>query len=148
MTFSTRLYFILGFSLLTTSSQANAVLGERNPASLTAMKSMVTPNNGTVRFQTSQDDVVTIKEFLDASGTVYAVRWEGPRPPDLNVLLGRYFPEYSVAVVTTRTRMARRRLMADSSNLHISQFGRPGQLFGIVYLKNRLPDGINPEDLK
>src|SRR3954453_12695102 len=91
MTFSKRFCLILAPLLLGFSLQAHAVLGERGPASLTAMKSVVTPSNGTVRFQTSQDDVVAIKEFVYTSGMVYAVRWEGPRPPDLNVLLGRYF---------------------------------------------------------
>lgn len=139
-------FFILG--LLLFQSPARATLGERAVASLSQSKAMVTANNNTVRFQTSQDDVVTIKEFIDASGYIYAIRWDGPRPPDLNVLLGKYFPEYKVALVATPFRVPHRRVMADSSNLHISQFGRPGNLSGVVYLKDRMPADIQPDDLK
>jgi len=140
-------FFILGFLLLGAPLQSHAVLGERGQ-STSAIKSLVTPSNNTVRYQASQDDVVAIKEYVDSSGMVYAIRWEGPRPPDLDTLLGRYLSEYKMAVVATPFRVPRRRLMADSDNLHISQFGHPGYIFGIVYLKGQLPTNVYPEDLK
>jgi hypothetical protein len=148
MTRSARIFLILGWALaLLSPLSAHAVLGERAPSSLTKSKAAVA-STATVRFQASQDDVVSIKEFVDQTGLVYAIRWEGPRPPDLPTLLGQYFPEYQVAIVSTPFRVPHRRLMATSNNLHISQFGHPGALFGIVYLKNKLPADIRPEDLK
>jgi hypothetical protein len=148
MTLNQSFYFISGLALCLLHFPAHATLGERNIASVAKNKSALTSHNSTVRYQASQDDVVNIKEFVDSTGLVYAVRWDGPRPPDLNALLGKYFPEYSLAVVATPFRVPHRRLMADSNNLHISQFGRPGNLSGIIYLKNQLPPDIHPEDLK
>jgi hypothetical protein len=148
MTSRTYVFFIVILGLFLFQTPARATLGERAVASLAQNKSLVTPNNTTVRFQSSVDDVVTIKEFIDSTGIIYAIRWDGPRPPDLNSLLGQFFPEYKVAIVSTPFRVPHRRLMADSDNLHISQFGRPGNLSGIVYLKNRLPANIHPDDLK
>jgi hypothetical protein len=128
---------------------AFAVLGERNVASIRRMSAKAAVNpSATVQFQTSQDDAVTIKEFVDGSGVIYAVSWQGPRHPDLSVLLGRYFPEYKIAAATTQDRVPRRRMTASSDNLKISQYGRPGMLFGVIYLKDRLPANVSPEDLQ
>lgn len=133
-------------------SSAYAVLGER-PSTAASNAKMVSKaavsKTATVRVQTTtQDAGLTIKEFVDQTGFVYAVRWEGSHGPDLNALLGKYFPEYKLAAITTLRHMPRRRLSADSQNLHVTQFGHPGALIGLIYLKNQLPAGIQPEDLK
>jgi Protein of unknown function (DUF2844) len=142
-----RFCFILCLFSLAVSPAAHAVLGGRAPASPIQSKAAVA-SQATVRYQSTLDDVVTVKEFVDPSGFVYAVTWEGPRAPDLNSLLGEFFPEYKLAIASTPFHVPRRRLMANSSNLHISQFGHPGAIFGIIYLKDRLPANVTPEDLK
>jgi Protein of unknown function (DUF2844) len=40
---------------------------------------------------------VTVNEYLPHNGTVFAVSWRGPRPPNLSQLLGSYFAEYQTA---------------------------------------------------
>ena len=42
----------------------------------------------------------TVNEYLSANGTVFAVSWRGPRPPDLSQLLGPYFAEYQTAAAS------------------------------------------------
>src|SRR5579864_7316700 len=37
----------------------------------------------------------TVREFVRSDGTVFALSWSGPVPPDLQTLLGPYFGAYS-----------------------------------------------------
>ena len=132
------------------STASYAVLGELNSANNArnlTLKS-TSDSNATVRFQVQNDNSVTIKEYVGADGIVYAVTWHGPRPPDLITLLGKYFPEYSAAKARTPLRIPRRGLTATSLNLQINQFGHPGSLRGLIYLKDKLPANIHPEDLQ
>ena len=39
----------------------------------------------------------TVREFSAASGPIFGIAWEGRKPPDLSVLLGSYYPEYTQA---------------------------------------------------
>jgi len=126
---------------------ANAYLGERTTASVGVMK-QAAASGSQMRAQTTNTTDFTIKEFIDSTGIVYAVRWDGAMLPDINALLGEYFPEYKIAIATTPYRVPRRHLKADSGNLSIRQFGHPGALSGLIYLKNRLPANVQPEDLK
>lgn len=127
---------------------AYAVLGERKTASVGVMKQAATSSNQ-IRVQTTtSNDDITIKEFIDSTGLVYAVRWDGATLPDINALLGEYFPEYKIAAATTTHHVPRRRLSADSDNLHINQYGHMGALSGLIYLKNRMPANVQPDDLK
>ena len=41
--------------------------------------------------RTTLDSGTTVREYVDASGTVFAVSWSGPVLPDLKQLLGPYF---------------------------------------------------------
>lgn len=126
---------------------ANAYLGERRAVANGVVKKALV-SGSQLRVQSTTSDDLTIKEFIDSTGLVYAIRWEGSTLPDINALLGEYFPEYKLAIATTPHRVPHRRLSADSDNLHISQFGHPGALFGVIYLKNSLPANVQPEDLK
>lgn len=128
---------------------AQAVLGERTPSSQKRVSKAARGSSALVQSQsTAVDNTLTFKEFVDSTGLVYAVRWQGSHPPDLNALLGQYFPEYKMALLSTPFRAPRRGVTASSNNLQISQFGHPGALVGIIYLRNSLPVGVQPEDLK
>lgn len=44
------------------------------------------------------DDGLTVREYVTRTGTVFALSWSGPVPPDLQPLLGQYFPAYAAAL--------------------------------------------------
>src|SRR5512133_48720 len=50
----------------------------------------------------------TVREFVDPSGTVFAVAWSGVAPPDLPRLLGAYHQEYRAAAARRVARAPRR----------------------------------------
>src|SRR5271168_5407612 len=66
-------------------SIAQSFSAEPAPSGPYSLKTFVTANG------------VTVNEYIAPSGTVFGVAWKGHRPPDLSVLLGSYYSEYSSA---------------------------------------------------
>jgi Protein of unknown function (DUF2844) len=87
-----------------------------------------------------------IKEYLSPSGTVFAVTWRGPRPPDLSQLLGSYFAEYQTAVASRRPQ--RGHLRVQSPNLVVEGSGHVRDLRGRAYDPTLLPAGVNVDEIQ
>jgi Protein of unknown function (DUF2844) len=59
-----------------------------------------------------------IREYVNASGTVFAVAWEGPWPPDLRQVLGDHFDHYQSAMLARqRARKGRGAILIDEPGL-------------------------------
>ncbi|SDV48571.1 DUF2844 domain-containing protein [Chitinasiproducens palmae] len=92
---------------------------------------------------------VTVSEYLDASGAVFAIAWSGPVLPDLRQLLGDYFPTYSDALANlVATRRTRGPVTVDMDGLVVQSSGRMRFFSGIAYLKDKLPAGISAADIR
>lgn len=92
---------------------------------------------------------VTVSEFLDASGAVFAVSWNGPLIPDLRQLLGDYFPAYSDALAARlATGQQRGSVALEVDALVVRSSGRMRAFSGIAYLKDKLPDGVSAADIR
>ena len=86
---------------------------------------------------------VTVREYLDASGTVFAVGWEGPVLPDFERLLGPHFASYQAALQT-----ARRGVSIRSAGLVLESGGMMRAFTGRAYLPAQLPSGITAQDIR
>lgn len=90
---------------------------------------------------------VTIHEYQDASGYIFAVSWSGPYHPDLKDLLGDYFD-----VMKTETdknpRANRTRLSVKRSDVQISIGGHMGAFHGKAWIPAKLPSGFTPDDIQ
>jgi hypothetical protein len=92
-------------------------------------------------------DGTVVKEFVNASGQVFAVSWQGPWRPDLSRLLGAYYKDYlsqGASPQGTRTRQA---IGLTRSDLVIRTGGHPSAFWGQAYLPSGLPAGVNPSEL-
>jgi hypothetical protein len=87
-----------------------------------------------------------VREYLTGANKVFAVAWNGPSIPDLQQLLGTYFPRYSAAAQALGR--ARRPIVAEQPDLVIRSGGRPRAFFGVVYLPQQIPSGISAEQIK
>ena len=74
---------------------------------------------------------MTVKEYLSPNGTVFAVSWRGPRPPDLSQLLGSYFAEYQTAAAAPHAQ--RGHLLVQTENLVVETSGHMRDLRGRAY---------------
>jgi hypothetical protein len=87
-----------------------------------------------------------VREYLDASGTVFAVTWRGPFKPDLPTLLGRYFDSYASAPRSAGS--TRSRLAIDQANLVVRAGGHQRAFVGLAYVPQLLPPGVSVADLQ
>lgn len=84
----------------------------------------------------------TVREYLDAAGTVWAVTWSGPFLPDLRALLGSWFPAFTQAQAASRGTVALR-----TADLAVFSSGSMGRFQGRAWLPAHVPAGVNPEQL-
>jgi hypothetical protein len=87
-----------------------------------------------------------IREFVAASGQVFAVSWRGPFKPDLRSLLGNHYLRYASAPRTAGS--TRNRLLIDQPDLVVHSGGHMRYYSGLAYLPQQLPAGVTPEQLQ
>ena len=87
-----------------------------------------------------------VREYLTASNRVFAIAWSGPSIPDLQQLLGSYFPRYrSAAEAMGRSR---RPAAVEDSDLVIRTGGHARAFFGVAYLPGQMPSGVRAEQIR
>jgi hypothetical protein len=88
-----------------------------------------------------------VREYVNASGVVYAVRWSGPGKPDLESLLGDHFATFQAANPGGARHGLRRPPMVNQSTLKVVAGGRPGAFWGYAWLPQNAPAGFDPSTL-
>ena len=87
-----------------------------------------------------------IREYVNASGTVFAVAWDGPWLPDLRQVLGDHFDRYQAVMQSTAARADRARRGRDRrAGLVVQMSGHPRAFTGRAYLPALLPPGVQLE---
>lgn len=90
-----------------------------------------------------------IHEYTSAAGTVFGLAWRGPSMPDLESLLGSYFPQYTAGVqVAHAARGWRAPVSVDTSGLVIRTGGHMGAFEGQAWLPTALPAGLTGNDIQ
>ncbi|MFX1764364.1 DUF2844 domain-containing protein [Paraburkholderia sp. A1RI-2L] len=117
---------------------------QRTPAT----RLMAAVNAATVTWTvttTMLENDTVIHEYLDASGTVFAVSWRGPRIGSLDALLGNYFPAWQKGLAAAQS--ARRGgygpVAMHQPDLVVETGGHMGALTGRAWLPKTLPQGFN-----
>ncbi|MBK6009278.1 DUF2844 domain-containing protein [Ramlibacter ginsenosidimutans] len=78
-----------------------------------------------------------VHEFVDPTGSVFAVTWSGPFKPDLRKLLGRHFGALSPAAQGGKT-----------DDLVVQSGGHMGAFEGRAWVPSRLPAGFDTQEMK
>ncbi len=110
----------------------HATVGQSRTAAAYTVQEMTLPS-GTV-----------VREFVSAAGTVFGVAWQGPAPPDLQQLLGRYFPNF---VSAPRGPHGRGYARTEQGNLVVENTGHTGAMHGHAYLTDGVPAGVDPAEI-
>ena len=107
----------------------------------------VVPAAGAVRHVLPSAGGGEIREYVNAAGQVYAVRWRGPGKPDLASLLSVHFATFQ-ADNPGGARFGRGRApMVNRADLKIVTGGHPGGFWGIAWLPRAVPAGFDPAAL-
>lgn len=86
---------------------------------------------------------ITVRQYVDPAGLVFAVAWEGPVMPDFARLLGNYFPSYQEAL-----RQQKRGVSVNTADLVLESGGMMRAFYGRAYLPARLPVSLTAQDIR
>lgn len=111
-------------------AQATAVAESAQPTSSYSVRSFVS------------GDGVTVREFAARSGPVFGVAWQGRRPPDLRVLLGSYYSEYT-SEVSPRRHVNLHHAVIKGPNSVIVMGGHMGHIVGRAYVPGLAPSDVD-----
>jgi hypothetical protein len=142
---------LLGFSILFVMAPgaAWASLGG-SAATITTDQSRMAVSGHSVagaRHTLSLSNGGEVREYVNASGVVYAVRWSGPGKPDLESLLGGHFATFQADNPGGAHHGLRRPPQVSRSNLRVVTGGRPGAFWGYAWLPQNAPAGFDPASL-
>jgi len=103
----------------------------------------------TVR-ETTFGNGTVVREYLAADGSVFGIAWRGPQMPDLNDLLGSYFPQYVAGVKAVRAARGGGRgpVAVDQRSLVVRSGGHMGAFSGQAWLPPALPAGVSGSDIQ
>jgi hypothetical protein len=87
-----------------------------------------------------------VREYVSASGKVFAVSWRGPLLPDFRQTLGRYFDEYNSGA--SAPRVGRRHLSIQGQDLIVNSHGHMRAFYGNAYVPSLLPPNFSADDIK
>ena len=97
---------------------------------------------------TTPTDIV-VREYVSPGGRVFGVTWRGPFIPDMQQLLGGYFPQYVVAAKAERERrVGRAPLNIQLPGLVVQTGGHMRAYFGRAYDPELLPAGASSDDVR
>jgi hypothetical protein len=96
----------------------------------------------------STDNGLNIREFVDKSGRVFAVAWDGPARPDLQILLGGYYAQYNAAILKIQPLGLHRSLRIDTGAIRVELGGHMRAYVGRAYLPTLVPAGVNTSELR
>ena len=101
------------------------------------------PITGATIYTQTLPNGVTVRQYVNASGLVFAVGWEGPVQPDFERLLGPHFQTYSIAL-----RQQRRGVSVQTADVVMESGGMMRSFNGRAYLPAGLPSGLAPQDIR
>lgn len=100
--------------------------------------SAATPIPGATLYTQSLGNGVTVRQYVDAAGFVFAVGWDGPVMPNFQRLLATHFVIYQDAV-----RQQRRGVSLQGADLVIESGGMMRSFAGRAYLPPKVPAALD-----
>ncbi len=91
---------------------------------------------------------LSVREFVGRDGTVFGLSWTGPVAPNLQLLLGGYFGEFTTAAAALEHPGLQRTLRVALPDLVVESGGHLRAYAGRAYLPARLPAGLNLAELR
>jgi hypothetical protein len=141
-----------GLALLLIPSIANATLGS-NENSVQNDKVHISKNatsKTTVNSKYTVHELDSpsnkIREYVDSNGKVFGIAWAGKAHPDLSVLLGSYWSEYSAQIKNQKTVGRRSKII--TNNIVVEKGGHMRAISGKAYVLALLPQGVSTNEIK
>ncbi|HZO81146.1 MAG TPA: DUF2844 domain-containing protein [Candidatus Binataceae bacterium] len=94
-------------------------------------------------------DGTVVREYVTSGGTVFAIAWRGPMPPDVALLLGAYFNQYrETAERTPPAIFGLHHALVTGPDVTVETGGHMGELWGRAWLPAMLPPGVEESQIE
>jgi hypothetical protein len=87
-----------------------------------------------------------VREFAAPDGKVFGLAWKGPRPPDLDVLLGSYFGGWRDSLAN-QSHISLHRGSVHTSSLVVEMGGPMGLVVGRAWAPALVPAGVDARNV-
>ena len=87
-----------------------------------------------------------VREYVSHAGTVFAVTWSGPRPPDLSVVLASHYQDFYKAAAAHHG--SHKVFTMASDGLVLSFRKLPRGVVGEAHVPALLPTGVSAQDIR
>jgi hypothetical protein len=137
-------------SIDTDAVQLNATAGGISAQAPSGGPSQNAPASGNFSVeQLTTPNGTVVSEYVGQSGTVFAVTWRGPKPPNVATLLGTYFKQYSDAAnAGAPSPLGLHASSVHATDVTVETAGHMGFMWGRAYLPAGLPAGVSPSEIK
>jgi hypothetical protein len=139
--------------LAAAASAAFAALGDRadsiaaDGAALAAARGVADARPG-YRIERLDSAARTVREYVDPSGVVFAVSWEGLSHPDLTAVLGAYAAPVRRALAQETRRGPRRPRRIESGGAVVETWGHMRSVHGRAWIPALVPAGVTLDEIK
>ncbi len=89
-----------------------------------------------------------VAEYVSSAGKVFAVAWHGQFPPQMQQILGAYFPQYTAALQAQAKHYGHRPLNIQTPGFVLQTGGHMRAYFGRAYIPDMLPQSIKADEIK
>jgi hypothetical protein len=130
------------------SPNAQAVLGEKE----TSIEQDRTKVHSAARVRTQSPhytshvlagSLVTVTEFVNSDGVVFAVSWHGIIKPDLQSLLGSFYEEFHALDAARARTPSRHPTQINTSKAVVLRSGHMRDIRGTAYIPSLVPADVN-----
>lgn len=140
------LFLLAAPALATLGGPLSSVEADR--IMLSASQGAVTAQ-GTYTVYEMTSSAFTVREYVSASGVVFALAWNGLVAPDLTALLGTYAGEYQQALSNTPRQPGRRNSsVVRAARVVVEQWGHMRSMQGRAYAPDLIPQGVGLDEIR
>jgi Protein of unknown function (DUF2844) len=92
---------------------------------------------------------IVVREYVSPAGKIFGIAWQGPWMPDMQQLLGDYFPQYADgAQAQAKERPGHRPLQVVQPGFVLQLLGHMRSFTGRAYVPGMVPPGTSPEVIR
>jgi hypothetical protein len=132
-------------ALATLGMGADSIAGDRRALSA---KRVVTTTRARYTVHEVTSDATVVREYLNSSGVVFAVAWNGRMHPDLSALLGSYNTEYLRGKNQAPRRHGEKFTQVQAGTVVVERWGHMRKLQGRAYLPAQVPEGVTLNEVR
>ena len=92
---------------------------------------------------------LTLREYTDKDGVIFAVAWDGLSQPDLAPILGSYFEDFSQNISQSPKPFGRKsQSEVQGEKVTVVKWGHMRSAHGKAFVAAKLPEGVKAEDIQ